>query len=227
MRARLSFLAFFIALLALPAAVSATTIEVTGVVTDIYNNTLGLSLDGSVAIGTTYTATYTYDPNLFDTYAVPSDAFYGPLTSFEITLGNYVIGNVGASSIRVTDGLFGFDYYAAQMGLGIVQSGSLGGPYTSLWANLAELTDPTATAFSSEALQVPDFSGFSSATWKVTALECECDPESLRLVISGTLTSIREVPDGTTAVPEPATMLLVAMGGGMSLLRRRFRKNTP
>ena len=85
MRALLSAVALTV-ILGLPVAATATTIQVTGSVTTITNDTPSLTLDGSVGVGTLYTATYTYSPFLVDPFGTPQDATYSPLISYQIAL---------------------------------------------------------------------------------------------------------------------------------------------
>jgi hypothetical protein len=118
-----------VVVIALPVAASGTTIQVTGTVTAITNNTASLTLDGSVSVGTTYTAWYTYDPTLVDPFATPQDATYSPLSTFQIVLGNYVIvpGGSGGGAIRIINDLpLHGDQYQASWGQATVQAGSFG-----------------------------------------------------------------------------------------------------
>jgi hypothetical protein len=212
------------AIVGLPVAATATTIQVTGSVTGITNNTPSLSLDGSVSVGTLYTATYTYSPSLVDPFATPQDAHYSPMISFQIALGDYIIvpGAAGGGAIRILNDfpLFG-DGYQASFGLATVQAGSFGGTPDSVSGFFALLQDSSGAALSSNALEVPDPSAFPTAFWQVDANQSSGeDPRSLR--ITGSIRSITEIPD--TTVPGPATVSLLTVGGLVLLMRRRLQE---
>jgi hypothetical protein len=219
MEIRRSFLSLAV-MLALPPVASATTIQVTGTVQTITNNTATLVLDGSVLIGTAYVATYTYDPNLLDQDPTANDASYSPLTSFQITLGNYGISDAGVGGIRIiNDGFPTLDVYQATTGVGILQSGSFGGTPDNISAFLVDLEDSSGTALSSTALQLPDLSKFGVALWALNVREGFGEPLPL-LQIRGSVNSVVEVPG--PSVPEPTSASLLILGL-LAIVRRRNR----
>ena len=224
MRAFLSAVALAV-ILGLPVAATATTIQVTGSVTTITNDTPSLTLDGSVSVGTLYTATYTYSPFLVDPFGTPQDATYSPLISYEIALGDYIIvpGAAGGGAIRILNdlALFG-DGYQASFGNATVQAGSFGGTPDSVGGFFVLLEDSSGTALSSNALEVPDPSNFPTAFWQLDANQSPGE-EPHRLRITGSIRSITEIPDA--GVAEPATISLLAVGGLVLLMRRRLQEH--
>jgi hypothetical protein len=220
MEIRRSFLSLAV-LLAFPTVASATTIQVTGTVQTITNNTATLVLDGSVVIGTPYIATYTYDSNLLDQDPTPNDASYSPLTSFQITLGNYVISDAGVGGIRIiNDGFPTLDVYQATTGVGILQSGSFGGTPDNISAFFVDLEDASGTALSSTALQLPELSKFGVALWVLNVRQGFGEPLPL-LQIRGSVDSITEVAG--PSVPEPTSASLLILGL-LAMAGRRNRK---
>jgi hypothetical protein len=204
----------------LPVGATATTIQVTGSVTSITNDTASLTLDGSVVLGTPYVATYTFSPFLAP-LGSPQDATYFPMTSFEVDLGDYLIvpGVAGGGSIRIlNDSLFG-DGYQANYAKAAAQAGSFGGTPDSVSGSFVFLEDPSGTALTSNALlQIPDPLKFPTAFWQLDANQSSGeDPHQLR--IRGSISSITEIPGAT--VPEPATVSLLAFGGLVLMMRRR------
>jgi hypothetical protein len=208
----------------LPVGATATTIQVTGSVTSITNDTPSLTLDGSVVVGTAYVATYTYSPFLVDPFGTPQDATYSPMMSFQLAVGDYVIvpGIAGGGSIRILNDfpLFG-DGYQANFGNSTVQAGSFGGTPDSIGGSFVWLQDPTGTALSSNALQIPDPSKFLTAFWQLDANQSPGE-EPHRLRITGSISSITEITE--TPVPEPATGSLLAVGSLLVMLRRRVHE---
>ena len=205
--------------LGLPVAARATTIKVTGSVTAITNDTPSLTLDGSVVVGTPFTATYTYDPNLVPS-GPPPGVLYAPLIAYQVVLGDYILSNpiFAAGGIRIiNNGSPGsFDEYRAG-GTSAVLAGSFGGTPSLVGAIFALLDDSSGTAFSSDALQVPDLSQFGTTSWQVAANQ-DVGEVIHQLLVTGSISSLTQVP-----VPEPPTLSLVAVGALACLLRLRRR----
>ena len=208
-------------ILGLPAVAGATTIKITGVVTTITNDTASLTLDGSVAAGTPFVATYTFSP-LLPPVGTPQDATYNPMTTYQMTLGNYVIvpGALGGGGFRILNDSASGDGYQASFGKATALTGSFGGTPDSIGGWFVFLMDPNGTALSSNALlQIPDPSKFPTAFMELDARQDSGEiPHQLR--IRGSIASITQIPD---PVPEPATATLLAVGGVLAMMRRRQR----
>jgi PEP-CTERM motif len=80
------------------------------------------------------------------------------------------------------------------------------------------LEDLSGTALSTNALQVPDPSLFSTAFWQLFAFQSPGEePNAIR--ITGSIDSLTDV----TPVPEPGTLSLLSVGATMFLRRRHGR----
>jgi hypothetical protein len=202
--------------LAAAPALAATTLQVSGTVTSVSDTAPTLSLDASVFNGVPFSATFTYDPNLVDSQASASLGTYGPLQSFTASVGNYTFTHLATvfGGINITNSATDtYSLFAVPTNI----IGVLGGTLEDSQIRV-NLVDPTGTAFSSDALVAPVLSAFSTQSFSITLIEDSNSDPVQQIVIQGTITSLEA---STDAVPEPASLGLLAGGSGLLLRRRR------
>jgi hypothetical protein len=205
-----------------PASATIITVEVTGVVDGVGTHG-GLALDGSVDIGSAMTGFTTYDtdtPDLSD----GSNGRYA-LISILMTVGNYIFTHDPMSStspfLYVSTGDLGYSYTVRSLDPRF--DGTIyidGSPKTFDEVNfdpfgltLMYLVDPDSITTDELPSSFPDISTFTTRNFSVGV---DSPPEEPGFAIWGEVTSL-------TVVPEPATLLLLSLGG-LALLRRRKGK---
>jgi hypothetical protein len=225
-RRLIALAAALFASLAAPSAAVATTIQVTGVVSSITNTTSTLVLDGSVVVGTVFTETYTYGPNLVDDHpADPTYGGYSPISGYSLTVGNYTLFDPNPGGfIVVQNDFFGRDAYFADKNTTGQLIGSLGGTPDSSFIQLVTLSDNSHSAFDSDALQVPNPADFLDQNFaRIGFFEGAGEGVGL-LNIVFTIRDIEQVPE---PVPEPATLTLLALPTALLLYRRKTPRRHP
>jgi hypothetical protein len=222
-RRSLTLVAALVVLLGAPSLVLATTIQVTGVVTSISNNTNTLVLDGSVAVGTVLTETYTYDPNLPDDHpADPTYGGYSPISAYTLTVGNYTLFDPNPGGhIIVQNDFFNRDAYFAENNSTGQLIGSLGGTPDSSFTDLVTLSDNSHSAFNSDALQIPNPADFLDQNVARIAFFEGTGEGAKVLSIVFTIRDIQETPE---PVPEPASLTLLVVPAAMLVRRRLSRR---
>jgi hypothetical protein len=222
-RRYLVLVAALVAILGGPSLVLATTIQVTGVVSSISNNTNTLVLDGSVSVGAVFTETYIYDPNLADDHpADPTYGGYGPISAYTLTVGNYTLSDSNPGGFIViqndfinTDAYFAFNNSTGQL------TGSLGGTPDSSFIALVTLSDNSHSAFDSDALTIPNPADFLDQNFaRIGFFEGTGEGANI-LSIVFTIRDIQEIPE---PVPEPASLTLLVLPAAMILRRRAWRR---
>jgi hypothetical protein len=222
-RRSLTLVVALVVLLGAPSLALATTIQVTGMVTSISNNTNTLVLDGSVAVGTVFTETYTYDPNLPDDHpADPAYGGYSPISAYTLTVGNYTLSdpNPGGHIIVQNDFINKDAYFAENNSTGQL-IGSLGGTPDSSFIDLVILSDNSHSAFNSDALQIPNPADFLDQNFaRIAFLEGTGEGAKFLNIVF----SIREIEQIPEPVPEPASLTLLVLPAAMLVRRRLSRR---
>jgi len=163
--------------------------------------------------GTPFSGTYTFDSAALDAAggdpATGSYAASGAPFGLSLSLGGLTL-DYAALSIGVTDGYSSFgpgDQYLV---------GFAGGPtLLSL-----RFTDFSESMFSSDALPLTP----PTLTGLFTELVLSDLVAGNQVDLNGTITSLTCTAGCSTAVPEPATLVLLITGGGTLGLRRRLRR---
>jgi hypothetical protein len=206
-------LSAFVVLNSKPVCAELVTIEVEGMVTEVYTFG-GLELDDSVTYGSTMTGSCSYDTDTPDQFPDdPSTGFYS-LISLSIALGSYTFTDDGGFMVVSAGknfGYYAYSYLTLSYGpcwvdgephnLEDIVSSALSQMY------LGGENDGTITDALLDADSFPDLSAFNCREFYVG------NDGGLSFGISGEITSI-------TVIPEPGTALLFAFGG-LVLLRKR------
>jgi hypothetical protein len=222
-RRPIALVAAILTSLGAPSLALATTIQVTGVVSSISNNTNTLVLDGSVVVGTVFTETYTYDPNLVDDHpADPTYGGYSPISAYTLTVGNYTLfdPNPGGFIVIHNDFLNSDAYFAFNNSTGQL-IGSLGGTPDSSFIQLVTLSDNSHSAFDSDALTIPNPADFLDQNFaRIGFFEGTTEGANLLNIVF----SIREIEQVPEPVPEPASLTLLALPTALLLYRRKAQQ---
>ena len=171
------------------------------------------------SVGDAFTVTFTFDSLTPDSNPDPNRGFYGnAITSLLVTVGTYSATASGNNAISVDNDLgFGVgDQYAIDL------TDPMSGPSVNGWdvssqTALLLLGDPTATALSSDALltdppNLADFGGFVALEFIDPTIPPDPDEIPPLAFVGADLTSF-------SLIPEPATLLLLALCG-LALSRR-------
>jgi len=205
-----------------PVWATILTVEVTGVVDSVWTDN-GLTLDGSVGIGSVMTGFSSYDTDTPDLNANKSDGLYH-LISISMNVGNYTFTNdpmfPEAAVFKVVAG--GNFYYNACSRAprfdGIVYID--GSPKTFDEVNFDDLTMSVMylEAWNDYGITdaLPDsFMDLSVYSWSRSfGVGSYVDHIGPGFYIRGELTSL-------TVIPEPATVLLFGLGGLVLLKRHK------
>jgi hypothetical protein len=193
----------FLVLVCFPARASALPITFTfsGTVTVV--TPISIQVGAPFMVGDAFAGMLTFDSGLVDSNADPTEGVYSPLSALSFTIGSYAGGfEDGSGYVMVRNGPFPTSDSVH------IQAGATGGSFGGFTPNNLNFSltsgnpfgsDALPTAFSSNQFLASSFSlsftnGFSSTTF-----------------VSGTLSG----QAGATAVPEPASLLLVVMGIGI------------
>lgn len=212
----MSFVVFMIC-----ASATAGLVDVTanGIVDFVSGEGPSFFLDGSVTVGTPCIINYTYDTTTLDT--LPTDVKNGryALSNWLITLGNYVATD-SSNWINISDDVqegippvSEADYYVAE-GDGSANDvvfppfGFGFDTLSSYWSFISLIDRDPPDAIASDALIMPNLSDWaSSKSFGIMFGSVE----------GGDIEIIGYV---TTLTPEPATVLLLGLGG-LALLKKR------
>ena len=208
------------------ASATIITVEVTGVV-DYFNTEGGFALDGSVNIGSAMTGSLTYDTETPDEFPTNEDIGGYPLISILMTIGNYtfthdptspdypffIVGTVDPGYIASSDALRFDGTVYIDGSPKIYDDITWSWTYLelfNLWTSSSEyITTDTLPDLDSW----PELSVFDNRReFRVNFLE-SLAPDPGSFDIYGEVTSL-------TVTPEPATVLLLGLGG-LALLRKR------
>jgi len=195
-----------------PALGYTVTLHAEGVVTDVQTYD-GLEFDGSVTVGSIMTGSCTYDTEAPDQYESEASGFYS-LISIAMKTGNYSFSQNPAAAqepwFHITAEPQWFNYHVCSPESIFYGPCYLNGQPTNLedlnllggftLMGLGGDNDGTVTDALPDVESFPDFSAFNGD--KVFHLECVSTPA---FHIHGAITSL-------TVVPEPASVLLFALG---------------
>jgi PEP-CTERM motif len=202
-------------MITLALAIGAVDLSATPI-TLVYSGTLTSSL-GTLASGSAYSASYTFDPLVAGTGST-STAVFDNLLSASITIGSFSasIGpGTGLAEIQQDNGVGGEDRYAL-LGRNPVGSSLIAGlPITAIGFRLDDFTQ-TAISNALVLLTNPSLSSFAGGS---TLLLFFGDPSSPNFqIVSGTVTQLST----RSTVPEPGTLALLGIAAaGLAWRRRR------
>jgi len=204
---------------------SVITVEVTGVVNQIYEND-GFVLDGSVNLGTTMTGRFVYDTDTIHDDALPLYSF--PIESIYMNVGNYSFyhnynGNefpyfrVGSvDQIYIVDSLSSyFDGNIYDEGISKCFN-DIDWEWTHITTMKIGTSDSSNYSFGELPDSFPDISVFDGPNEFSIKFYEPLDWNTLEqgsFLIYGELTSIQ-------IIPEPATILLLGLGS-LAVVRRK------
>ncbi len=193
-----------------PALADLVIVELGGIVNDI-DTYGGLTFDGSLYVGSPMAGTFTYDSE------APPEPSY-PVTSISMTVGNYTFMHDPTSS-KSPSCRFGVSYYIRSGAPRFDGTAYINGLPTTYddadWHNLSILFSLGGRNLEPPFGKLPDADSFPD----ISAFDLErsfsvgTDNGPYGFDINGEVTSL-------TIIPEPATLLLLALGG-LVLVRKR------
>jgi hypothetical protein len=194
------------AALALPVA--ATTVRITGTLTNVE-----FGLASEFQYGQPFIWTYSFDPNAQDFNATSTRGDYrGAISAGSLSIGGYTASTSGGT-IVVDDGTFGsgFDQYTVEIDAwnGSVSGAMVNGLFP--YAIGMQLSDPTDTALLDDLLatSLPAIAQYPSRGFTFSFAQSIIPSVAFGVQrVYGTVDSITEVRE----IPEPPTALLILAG---------------
>lgn len=209
-----------------PALAEIVTVEVEGIVDEVWADN-GLTLDASVEIGTAMTGSCSYDTETVDLFPQFDHRGEYQLISISMSIGNYTFMNDPAfpdSALFEVSALGNFYHIASSYAPrfdGIVYID--GSPKTYDEVNFDDLTMALISLEANNDYGITDalpdsFMDLSVYRHRSFGVGSYVDHIGPGFYIRGELTSLT-----VTLTPEPATVLLLGLGGLALLRNRRFR----
>lgn len=171
---------------------------------------------GVLPINTAFSGQYVYDSSVSPTSTSANTATY-PMISFTVQINSDVF-TATTSTLAISDGI--------SQGAGVedriwASSFDMTGPQVGIWsmdqAGLF-LTDTSATALNSTSLPIGFTIGPFSQAGDSLAFNTGWTRPGFQVPVQGTISSLT-----VTAVPEPASLALVAFTSGLAVLLHRRR----
>jgi len=209
-----------------PASATIITVQVTGIVNEVFTDG-GLYLDGSVGVGTAMSGYCTYDSQTADLDPIESNGKYA-LLSISMTVGNYNFTPAPLLPEYIFFNVYTGDYGYCAYGGNICFDGTVyldetPQSYEDINWSIATLELIDLGTSSGEYIPTdvlpdldswPDLSIFDVHREFEAAFHKSYSYGDGDFVIRGEITSL-------TVIPEPATLLLLALGSLALLTKRR------